>query len=65
MKHMVCLFDCLCLVVGSQERRVQYKTRKRKKDIQAEVDNSENIKAIGQWSQERIYLCSMCKLQLG
>ena len=48
-----------------QERRFQYKTRMRKEENQAKVDDSENIKAIGQWSQERIYLCSMCKLSVG
>ena len=33
MKCRVCLFDCLCLVVGNQERRVQCETRMSEEEI--------------------------------
>ena len=46
-------------------KKVQYETRKGKEENQAKVDDPENIKAIGKWSQERVYLCSMCKLSVG
>ena len=45
-----------CLVVGNQERRVQYKTRMSKEDFRQRRDDSENIRTIGKWSQERVYL---------
>ena len=51
-----CLFDCLGLVVGNQEKKVQYETGMSKEEAQAKIDNSENIEAIGLWSQERVYL---------
>ena len=44
------------LVVGNQEERVQYKTRMRKEDSRQRRGKSKDIKAIGQWSQERFYL---------
>ena len=50
----VCLI--LSLVVGNQEGRVQFRTRMRKEDFRQRRGKSENIKTIGQWSQERVYL---------
>ena len=44
------------MVVGNQERRFQYETRMSKEDFRQRRDYSENIKTIGQWSQERVYL---------
>ena len=44
------------LVVGNQERRVQCKTRMSKEDFRQRRDDSENIRTIGKWSQERFYL---------
>ena len=52
------MFDLFDLVVGNQERRFQYKTRKGKDDLgRGEVFQGE-FKTIGQWSQERICLLS-------
>ena len=46
----------ICLVAENQERRVQYKTRMSKEEFKKRRDDSGNIKTIGKWSQERVYL---------
>ena len=50
------LFVCLCLVVGNQERRVQYKARMSKEEKGRGEVFQGAFKTIGQWSQERIFL---------
>ena len=60
-------FVCLIksMVIGNQEGRVQHETRLGKEEFRQRRNSPGNTKSIGQWSQERIYLLSICKLLVG
>ena len=61
----VCLFD-LWLVVGNQERRIQYKTKLSKEDFRQRRDNSEKqSRPLGNGVRKGFTLYSIYRLSVG